>query len=300
MQSGTTQLPGNPINDPVPNPYPEPTRPLRAGDTGAGVRWVQFSLAIAGYLPDDAVNGVFDAATESAVTALQDDLGLTLSGIVGREMRAVLYAALGNAPRPADAGLLNKIPDLSSYQGDIDWTLAATEILFAIVRVQFGTTRDVLFRRNATFLSAYRIPFGVYCYMNARTPDAAREEARLFHARAAFVAPKFYVCDVEHEPESPRETVSAFLSELRRLGAEKIGLYIAHHRYQLYNVNTDEADFLWLPRYGTNDGSYQINPAFPCDLHQYTSAGRLPGIDGDTDLNRLTARLPLRFFINPE
>jgi len=51
----------------------------------------------------------------------------------------------------------------------------------------------------------------------------------------------------------------------------------------------DELDAVWLPAYGVNDGTYEgINPYYSCDIHQYTSQGKLDGYSGDLDLSRLT------------
>ncbi|HOA84321.1 MAG TPA: hypothetical protein PKN66_10240, partial [Thermodesulfovibrio thiophilus] len=61
-----------------------------------------------------------------------------------------------------------------------------------------------------------------------------------------------------------------------------------------------EFDAVWIPRYGTNDGTPQKKPDYPCDLWQYTSKGRLDGYNGDLDLNCLTGTKPLEYFINNE
>ena len=55
---------------------------LRKGSTGNPVRRAQKRLTLGGY-DTDGVDGVFDAATESAVKRFQEDQGLTRDGIVG-------------------------------------------------------------------------------------------------------------------------------------------------------------------------------------------------------------------------
>ena len=61
---------------------------LRIGDSGVGVRTLQYYLAFIGYfisdLPQVAVTGVFDEATQNAVIAFQQKYNLTPDGIVGR------------------------------------------------------------------------------------------------------------------------------------------------------------------------------------------------------------------------
>ena len=62
---------------------------LSVGDTGDNVRVLQYYLAvIATYydtIPTVNVNGIFDAETEGAVRAFQQQFGLTQDGIVGRQ-----------------------------------------------------------------------------------------------------------------------------------------------------------------------------------------------------------------------
>ena len=62
---------------------------LSLGDTGDNVRVMQYYLAvIAAYydtIPEIAVNGTFDKATEAAVRAFQRQFGLTEDGLVGRQ-----------------------------------------------------------------------------------------------------------------------------------------------------------------------------------------------------------------------
>ena len=51
-----------------------------------------------------------------------------------------------------------------------------------------------------------------------------------------------------------RKEVSAYIAELRGLGVKRVGIYISHHAYKAYDINTTEADFIWIPRYGKNSG----------------------------------------------
>ena len=76
-----------------------------------------------------------------------------------------------------------------------------------------------------------------------------------------------------------------------------MGCYIAHHRYSQYKVDTSKFDFIWIPHYGANTGEVVSTPAYKCDLHQYTSVGKVKGMSDTTvDVNRLMGRKPLSFF----
>ncbi len=62
---------------------------LREGDTGAGVRTVQYLLAVIAYFNDavrsPAYDGVFGSGTRAAVESFQRSEGLNADGVVGRE-----------------------------------------------------------------------------------------------------------------------------------------------------------------------------------------------------------------------
>ena len=77
-----------------------------------------------------------------------------------------------------------------------------------------------------------------------------------------------------------RAGTQAFIDELRRLGARKVGLYVGHHMYAPFGMANVKADFVWIPRYGGK------KPDYPCDIWQYTETGNVPGI-GKCDLNEL-------------
>ena len=87
-----------------------PGRALRLGSRGDDVQQVQFWLSelaqFAPAIPAPAVDGVFGAGTQRAVTAFQTQYGLAADGVVGRATWEKLYAEyvlLENDTRPPDA-----------------------------------------------------------------------------------------------------------------------------------------------------------------------------------------------------
>ena len=54
--------------------------------------------------------------------------------------------------------------------------------------------------------------------------------------------------------------VQAFLAELKRLGAEKVGLYIGAYFMLEQEVSTKNFDAVWIPAYGTDSGYYEALP----------------------------------------
>ena len=76
-------------------PYAEPSRDLRRGSSGNGVRWVQWHLNFSGIAGDKlAVDGDFGVKTRAAVLKFQMTKKLTQDGIVGPKTRAALKKAV--------------------------------------------------------------------------------------------------------------------------------------------------------------------------------------------------------------
>src|SRR5699024_9981808 len=96
--------------------------------------------------------------------------------------------------------------------------------------------------------------------------------------------------------ENMRAGVYAYQQKLRKLGAKKIGIYIAHQHYQAFNLKLNETDAVWLPHYGSNNGKVNSKPKFPNDIHQYTDKVRLNDYSGPLDLTRLNCNKNIAYF----
>ncbi|HWI50051.1 MAG TPA: DUF5776 domain-containing protein [Rummeliibacillus sp.] len=188
------------------------------------------------------------------------------------------------------------IADISKWQGNIDWAKASKKIDLAIIRTQHGSTdEDTYHKKNEAGAKKYSVPFGVYAYNLAVSSADAKVEANDFYNRADKDA-QFYVIDVEQNTslsgESMRTITNAYIKQLRTKTDKKIGIYIAHHLYKSFDLDTSKADFVWIPRYSTS------KPDYDYDLWQYTDKGRIDGINANVDLNRLNPNLTLDEFLN--
>lgn len=194
------------------------------------------------------------------------------------------------------------IIDISKWQGDINFDKLAKEVSLVICRASCGSDKDVKFDEYAKAMNDRGIPFGVYCYSYAGTTEKAKDEAQKIVKYASPYAPRFYVMDAE-ESKLTNSTIKAFANELRSLGIEKIGCYVAHNHYNDYGYDSirELFNFTWIPRYGKNDGTIEgsTKPAYICDMWQYTSTGKVAGISGNVDMNVITGQgKSLEWFIN--
>lgn len=181
-----------------------------------------------------------------------------------------------------------KIVDISKWQPDVNYDALIGDTSLIILRAGLrgdggGIRIDERFTQHADALKARGVRFGVYFYSQASTEAKAQEEARLFWKYARDYAPLFWAMDAEKD-KITKGAILEFVLELKRLGAEKAGVYVANHLYQKFNyaIIADRMDFTWIPRYGSK------RPDHPCDLWQYTSTGRVEGISGNVDLSRIT------------
>lgn len=183
------------------------------------------------------------------------------------------------------------IVDISKWNGNINWDIAASQLDLVIARVQDGSnTIDFMYQGYVKEMKKRSIPFGNYAFCRFISISDAKKEAQDFWNRGDKNA-KFWVADVEVQTMIDMQGgTQAFIDELRRLGAKKIGLYVGHHTYVSFGARNIDADFIWIPRYGGN------KPAYPCDIWQYTDSGNVPGI-GKCDLNQLIGNKNLSWFI---
>ncbi|HDX9672690.1 TPA: N-acetylmuramoyl-L-alanine amidase [Bacillus cereus] len=189
---------------------------------------------------------------------------------------------------------MKKIADLSHHNNSINWAAASKELDLAIIRVQYGSrTIDKRYKEYVQGCKDYGVPFGHYAYGCYVSVQDAIVEANDFMARADKEA-KFLVLDVEDDTLAScgaanlAKASQAFIDTCRTAGW-KVGLYVSHHMYTSYGLNTVNADFLWIPRYGNK-------PAYSCDLWQYTETGSLAGVTGNVDLNYLNGEKSLEWF----
>ena len=189
---------------------------------------------------------------------------------------------------------MGHIIDISKWNGNINWDVAAQQLDLVIARVQDGSNVvDHMYQSYVSEMKKRGVPFGNYAFCRFVSENDARVEARDFWNRGDKNA-LFWVADVEVKTMGNMLAGTlAFIDELGRLGAKKVGLYVGHHTYKEFQADKVNADFVWIPRYGGN------RPVYPCDIWQYTETGNVPGI-GKCDLNELIGNKSLSWFTGLE
>jgi len=161
------------------------------------------------------------------------------------------------------------IIDISHHQlpNKINYDELAKQVKLVIIRTQYGSRLiDRHYKTHHREFQKRGIPTAAYAWLRGVSIEDMKVEARDFYNRTKQFNPTFWFLDVEERSmEDMRAGTSAFLNELRRLGAEKVGIYVGHHLYKDFNLDMSEADAIWIPHYGKNNGTVNSKPAYICD-----------------------------------
>lgn len=194
--------------------------------------------------------------------------------------------------------------DISEWQppASINYDAFASGLKLAIIRTQYGSDYiDKHYKTHHIELKRRGVPTNAYAWVRGSSVSDMRTEATDFFNRTKEFNPEVWWLDVEEQSMTDmRSGITAYAERLRELGAKKVGLYIANHLYGSFNLDTTIFDAVWIPHYGSNNGVPNSTPNYRCDLHQFTSNGKLAGYGGVLDLNQLTGSLGLGFFTGEE
>lgn len=192
--------------------------------------------------------------------------------------------------------------DVSTWQGKIDWEKAKSEIAFVILRLGFGQkTIDKQAKRNISELNRLGIPYGVYWFSYAYTVEMARNEAKsaiayLKELGANLSYPVYFDWEYDSRKTAAKNGVNVSGTLLRDMATAFCEEVKAAGYYPGIYANPDYIDNhfgkaifekydLWLAHYTTNT-SREAN------IWQYSSGGRVSGIDGSVDMNRCVVDYP--------
>ena len=184
------------------------------------------------------------------------------------------------------------IIDVSKWQGEINWRLVATQVEGAIVRAYNGTKEDETFVRNINGCLTCGIPVGVYYYSKAKTPGALKKELNAVDniiRKYQDVITLGVFIDLEEKGTENQAGANAkeFISFMTEKGYKKVGVYANEGWYKTYLKGVD-IPYKWVAKWTTKKTLPSIDSLY---LHQYTSKGRVKGIDGDVDLSNLVTEV---------
>ena len=182
--------------------------------------------------------------------------------------------------------------DVSKWNGNINWDkVKSAGINFAIVREGYGKRDprqvDKKFKDNINGAKSVRIHTGIYHYSYADSVEDAINEAQFCLENIEGLKLEYpVIIDVEDKEQlklnnrQRTDIVKAFCSEI-----EKHGYYAMFYCNLNWLNNYLYKDEL-LPKYDLWLAQWNIDkPPFSCGIWQYSSTGKIDGIDGNVDLD---------------
>lgn len=184
--------------------------------------------------------------------------------------------------------------DVSKWQGEIDFDLLKeNKVEFIMIRVGYQKgfdgeyLIDPFFERNITEANRVGIPVGGYFYTYAKTPVEAREQALwVVNNVKDYKVTYPLVYDFESWKSIPKHNLSLdglnnlakiFMDTVNELGYKGMNYSSKYYLNHIWNLN----DYpVWLAHY-TKKTDYEG----PYDIWQLTDSGKIPGINGDVDVN---------------
>ncbi len=193
-----------------------------------------------------------------------------------------------------------KVIDVSYYQKDINWDLFASDsdCYGVILRLGYYTTLDKKFERNLNELKRLNIPYGIYLFSYATSIEGARKEASFTNN----MIDKYDVkptLGIYYDLESWK-TKSSSSDKITKNGYNYIAKgyveSVKNHINNNYNVGVYSGRWYAMNRLGKIAKSYvnwvaEYNNTLKYDgpylMWQYTSKGRVSGIEGNVDISYL-------------
>lgn len=183
-----------------------------------------------------------------------------------------------------------KCIDISEWQGSVDFEKVKSQgVDYAILRAGFGRSssqKDSEFETYYKNAKAAGIKLGAYWYSYAVDAEDAVKEAEAFIKiikGKSFELPLFYDMEESFQTSLGKSRLTnmaeAFMSKLISSGY-KAGIYANANWFENYlDYSKLYGKYpLWLAQY--NDVA-----EFDCDIWQYTSSGKVSGIEGNVDMN---------------
>ncbi len=191
--------------------------------------------------------------------------------------------------------------DVSKYQGNVDWEkVMKAGYTFAFVRLGYANSDgtivlDPYFDRNMLGAAAAGLDVGVYLYSYLDSEDHARmAAAKVLELVQEYEVSMPIVLDYEHGAmykEYGREKNTAICNAFLQMIANGgyLPMYYSYKSFcdaYMNMADLEKYEGLWIANYTGTIGVENVA------IWQHTSNGRVPGIAGRVDLNRMYCDIP--------
>lgn len=190
--------------------------------------------------------------------------------------------------------------DVSEHQVGVNYSAIAKQLDFVIVRSSYGNSNiDKQFLNHVKGFKEAKVPIlGVYHFLYTTSVEDAKAEAKFCVEcvkkaglpKSTIIFADFEYDTVDNAKEKgitlgKKECIAhtkAFVEYCEKQGYP-VGIYtnIDYHN-RMYDKSLLDKYIYWL-------ADYSGNPDFPCELHQYSSKGKLKGYSSNLDMNNMVA-----------
>ena len=179
--------------------------------------------------------------------------------------------------------------DISHHQGNIDFNKLKGNIDFAMVRTSYGAFyEDRKYKTNIKQLEKIHVPYGLYHFSYAKDVEGAKKEASNFINLIKNYNPTYpVVIDIEYSNRTSNVS-NNILNDIAYTFCtmvENAGYYVMiYANLDYFNNKLNDKR---LDRYDKWLAEWKSKPTYnkPFGIWQYSSRGKLPGINGNVDLN---------------
>ena len=185
--------------------------------------------------------------------------------------------------------------DISTWQGNVDFSKVATSVDFVILREGYRQTTDNRFFEYVKGCKANHIPIlGVYHFTYALNEAQAVEEARFCienMQKAGLGKDVIVFFDFEYDTVKKAKAAGVVLGKTQCMAHTKAfceyiksqgykpGVYSNIDYYRnMYEPSLLKKYIFWL-------ADYSGGPDYECSFQQYSSTGTVPGIGGNVDMD---------------
>ena len=170
-----------------------------------------------------------------------------------------------------------RLLDISHWQTKIDWTKIKDPVILKCT--ESTDYLDPTFKERQKILREKGLYFGSYHFFRDVNVD---KQAEWYLKNADWKEGEITVLDFEIDCTDAENKCKEFLSKLPNP-------YFYTNEARMNKLNIPHP--LWTARYGTNDGQPQTEPTKDWTIWQYTSKGKVEGIEGNVDLNILKTNM---------
>jgi GH25 family lysozyme M1 (1,4-beta-N-acetylmuramidase) len=168
------------------------------------------------------------------------------------------------------------VPDLSEWQGEVDWSkLVGGGYPAAIIRVYNGSRADTFYARNRSQAHAHHVrALGLYAFLNPGGTGHIEDQAAQFVRLVGKLEPGEWPI-VDHEAQGVTPNMSRVWIDYvgRHLHGAEPWLYSSEYLFRTEGLGAlVPAQRTWLAAYGPNE------PKEHHELWQYTDHRAIPGV----------------------